>query len=95
MRSLLVLAALVAFVAVAEAHSWYEGACCSNNDCWPVHDDEVVEMRGGGWKHLPTGAEFRDRPGDVRVRPSRDRHFHVCVRPNSYEGLCIYVRQGT
>lgn len=101
MRRLIIIATLAA-LAIAfslfmmsrlSAHSWYEWDCCSGQDCWPVADEEVEEIRDG-WQHLPTGAEFRNEGPVVRIRPSRDRRFHVCVQSSSLKGLCIYVRQG-
>lgn len=93
--SAIVLAFVVGFLAIvkyATAHSWYDPECCSGQDCQPVATEDVVETEKG-WKHLPTGTEFTRE----MVKPSRDRHFHVCIGNSEWnKGLpyCIYVVQG-
>lgn len=79
-------------VGKARAHSWYDTECCSDSDCRPVHQDEVVET-DKGWKHLPTGTEFTRS----QVKPSKDRYFHVCIGNKSWDRgrpYCIYILQG-
>jgi hypothetical protein len=77
---------LVLYNAVAKSHSWYEPACCSGNDCKPVHDDDVVEKPDGvhvrGWGVLSRT--------DPRIRTSRDDASHICEMPNKL--YCVYMR---
>ena len=78
-------------------HSWYDYDCCSDEDCRPVPATDVVEIEGG-WKHIPSGAIFKDTPEKKRIRPSHDRHFHVCLGNKPYNmnfPYCIYILQGT
>jgi hypothetical protein len=85
---------LLWIVQPAAAHSWYDPHCCSGSDCRPVAMDDVVEIEGGGWKHLPTGVTFRRD----QVLPSKDRHFHVCIgnRPHDQgQPYCIYILSGS
>jgi hypothetical protein len=84
-----ICAALAFFTTMARPHSWYEGDCCSNNDCFKVANEDVVEIEGG-WKYLPTGNEFKD---PKKIRPSRDGKFHVCIMGTT--SMCIYIVQGT
>lgn len=83
---------LIALISIARGHGWYDPQCCSDTDCRPVHADEVIETERG-WKHLPSGVEFtRDM-----VKPSRDRHFHVCIGNKPHDRgrpYCIYILQG-
>lgn len=94
-----IILAAVVFVtlcAYAIAHSWYDADCCSINDCYPVPADSVIEMRDG-WKHIPTNTFFKDEKHIKRIRPSKDRSFHVCIVGDAnvgYTGRCIYVLQG-
>lgn len=78
----------------AKAHSWYDGDCCNDRDCFPVASTDVRKIEGG-WLYLPTGNVFKNEPPYIRIRPSKDEHFHVCigtatagVKGHSY---CIYI----
>lgn len=83
------LLAIALLIHAARAHEWYDPECCSGEDCRPVHADELIETEKG-WKHLPSGIEFRKD----QVRPSKDRHFHICVSKHGTP-YCIYILQGT
>lgn len=89
--SLLALAVAITIFNIkkARAHGWYDADCCSTTDCFPVRPEAVLEIEGG-WKYLPTGVEFKDKS---RIRPSKDRNFHVCI--SNGRPLCIYILQGT
>lgn len=89
LAAVIVVAALAAMIYAAFAHSWYDPECCSGEDCRAVHADEVIETETG-WKHLPSGIEFRKD----QVKPSKDRHFHICVSKYGTP-YCIYILQGT
>lgn len=88
-RPLFVLAILILTLKFANAHSWYAPECCNGEDCRPVPAEEVIETETG-WKHLPSGKEFRKD----QVKPSQDRHFHICVSRYGTP-YCIYILQGT
>ena len=77
MRGLL-LALLLA--SPAAAHSWYDGACCSEHDCRQTVLGEV-ERRADGWfvKPLTVTVPF----GDSRLRKSQDPLIHVCIAPGA------------
>lgn len=90
--ALIVALIALSLLVVAQAHSWYDAECCSNDDCKPVAAEEVIETETG-WKHLPTGTEFTK---DM-VKPSRDRNFHVCIGKHSWnfgKPYCIYILSG-
>jgi hypothetical protein len=70
----------------ALAHSWYDPACCSDNDCAP--DDRVKEVPGGF--QVPTGEIVPY--GDKRIRQSLDKQFHWCHFQNFT--YCVYVPGG-
>lgn len=77
-------------------HSWYDADCCGEGDCVPVPATDVVEIEGG-WKYLPTGNEFRNEGLIRRIRPSRDRNFHVCIGKKAHDlgrSYCIYILSG-
>ncbi|MBA9063877.1 hypothetical protein GGQ91_003278 [Methylobacterium fujisawaense] len=62
------------------AHSWYPEECCSNEDCAPVDDAEIVP--GGFRSHgyfIP----------EALARPSKDASYHLC----QYRGrvICFFV----
>jgi hypothetical protein len=100
--------ALLLIAAIASGHSWYEDACCGKGDCRPVPADDVLEISEGVWKYLPTGNVFDNAGVNRRVRPSKDKSFHVCIGPDQLvpatplpgfimapgPSFCIYVVQG-
>jgi hypothetical protein len=91
---IILCAMFVAFVPrAAKAHSWYDVECCHNDDCKPVAYEDVEEVGGGSWRHVPSGTVFTR----AMVKPSKDRHFHVCIGNKSWnkgKPLCIYTLQG-
>ena len=79
---------------LAQAHDWYPPECCSGRDCFRINADELVETRNGDWLYVPRNIIF---PRD-KVRPSQDRHFHVCIGNSGYNDgvpLCAFVLQGS
>lgn len=89
-----VVIAVILIVAIcwahqALSHSWYEPDCCSGDDCKPVSPEDLIEVEDG-WKYLPTGYVFKGK----QIRPSRDRHFHVCITKSGTH-YCVYILQGT
>lgn len=92
LRILLLACALACVGSLAFGHSWYDVACCSDNDCHPVAADDVIETETG-WKYLPTGTEFTRE----MVKPSKDHRFHVCIGNKAWDrgrAYCIYILQG-
>ena len=70
------------------AHDWYDGACCSGQDCFPVPFG-AVKTTPAGWQIMETGEIIPY--GDSRERWSQDSGFHRCVIPTTP----YTVRQGT
>ena len=97
---LLVLAGIVvAFhVTPAFAHSWYDGACCSDKDCAPIPREYVTERKDGYEVHIPAGGHpLVDEPldafvpyGDSKDRRSHDANFHGCISAYSGKLICLY-----
>ena len=90
---------LVFWLSPAWAHSWYEWACCSDQDCAPMGPDEYSFDDG----HIVIHATGERIPLED-TQPSLDGQFHRCVylngsregqtRPHlQNEGMCIYVPQ--
>ena len=81
------------FITPALAHSWYDKDCCSDTDCHPIAScDELQEGKNGSYSWTsPEGVTFYFRPD--RVRPSQDKHCHVCTLSSAY-GLCAYIQLG-
>ncbi len=77
----------------AQAHSWYDGRCCSGRDCHPVPCDDLSQDPDGSVTFRPTGVHvFREN-----VLPSQDAQCHLCTsKPGRNEGYgyCAYMRQG-
>ncbi len=78
------IVATVVLATPAKAHSWYEQACCSDNDCKPVSSEEVVELKEGvkvrRWGILSYS--------DPRLRWSHDGRMHICESPTKLH--CVY-----
>jgi hypothetical protein len=95
LAAVVALAVIVLFaLTLAQAHDWYPPECCSGRDCFRVDADELVETRSGDWLYVPRNITF---PRD-KVRPSQDRHFHVCIGNSAYndgQPLCAFVLQGS
>ena len=71
----------------AQAHGWYEPACCSGVDCAPVADSVVEELPDG--VHVSGFGTLAY--GDPRLRWSRDYEAHVCATLSSPRKLlCVY-----
>lgn len=73
------------FCAPAQAHDWYSGACCNDQDCRPavvatssgVAINREVERRPNGWFVRITNEliPFNDQ----RIKQSQDPNFHLCL----------------
>ena len=76
-------------------HSWYDPNCCSDRDCKPVADEDVLEG-DKDYVYLPLGIHF---PKSME-KPSHDSKYHVCYGKGTLNGkpeyspYCIYTRQG-
>lgn len=92
--AILFLVILLAWALPALSHDWYDPECCGGNDCRPVPSLEIEEI-DGGYRHIPTGAIFLWKNG--QVKPSRNRNFHVCIGNKPHDmgkPYCIYILQG-
>lgn len=74
MKAFAALAITMIWSSGAAAHSWYDTTCCAEQDCRPIPDSDVLELRQG-WM-TPTGWVPY---GDGRVKPSLDGHYHICM----------------
>lgn len=90
MRLALALSAMLLVAGAALAHSWYPIECCSQRDCHAVQPGDLVEVENGDWRYLPLDIVFPAK----QVRPSLDRHQHVCYGPD-LRPLCVFVHQGS
>ena len=79
-------AGLFSFVHDAITGMTYPYECCGSHDCKPIACDQLVETRNG-WLYLPTGNEFTP----YQVRPSQDRHCHVCLGQTDKRSLCAFI----
>jgi hypothetical protein len=91
---IIMLAALLA-AWPANAHmaqtGWaYSFACCSGKDCREVADSEVTPT-DDGWVVAATGEVIAY--DDLRVEPSGDEFFHVCLMKSPLRVRCLYVPQ--
>lgn len=81
-----IIAVVLLFVATAAlAHGWYDHACCSDRDCFPIKADTVTE-EPGGWR-LKSG-EFIERGNQ---KQSQDEDYHLCRVNGTGAVLCLYV----
>lgn len=75
---------------IAEAHSWYDGECCSEEDCRQTTLGEVVRQDGGWYVTITKDTlPFTD----VRLRRSLDPLIHICLMwENGLPKLrCLYI----
>ena len=84
----MLMAALAALLLCA--HSWYEPACCSGHDCFPI-DSGTVRVVANGYMVNVNGTEVF--VSHAETRPSGDEKFHLCLVPTE-GGLrvrCFYA----
>jgi hypothetical protein len=97
LKYLVALAMLLA-PSVSFAHSWYDPACCADQDCKPVPVTDLKKHPDGRWEYLPLHQYFNPD----QERPSGDANYHICIgvtRPEEFGGMaapiyiprCIYV----
>jgi len=84
-------ACLVLLIAKSPAHEWYAPECCSGRDCHPVDQTDLVEIDNGCWRQLSTGLKFCGS----QVKPSQDRHWHVCHNADATVPYCAYIQNGS
>lgn len=77
------------------AHSWYEPACCSGQDCAPLtRESTVVPGNAGGYQvTVKPGAGTVFFPQE-KVRPSQDGLYHACISLSAGTPICLYVPYG-
>ena len=68
-------AALFAFIAPVQGHSWYPMECCAGHDCHET--DNVTELPDGTAK-VQIGNDIVIVPRSLERRQSPDSHYHVC-----------------
>lgn len=69
---------IAAAINSAQAHDWYESACCSGQDCKPVPDGVVTEHVDG--VHVQGYGVLSE--SDPRIRWSQDDRDHICAATN-------------
>lgn len=88
--------AILAFSKPAHAHSWYDHACCSERDCYPISSSDVESLPNGAWRVKQTGEIFSGPHGNSplgRVRFSPDGGFHRCSWNGNRQSpsICLYI----
>jgi hypothetical protein len=88
-------ALVLSSMAPAQAHSWYPVSCCSNQDCEPVPNSGITELRGRYHvKYVSSRFGAIDHHVDSRtVLNSQDGQFHGCWRKSggSVESICFFA----
>ena len=91
-------------VSGADAHSWYDRDCCSDEDCFPV--TKIERKKDGSVFHANGEEIFVSNyywgllSRQKRVRVSKDTEFHICYREYKFAKFaqkvaeCIYVPGG-
>lgn len=92
MRWLLIaLAVLAAFnlwaISGIFAHSFYDAACCSDQDCAPLPANDVEEVgRDFFVKSRNELIRFED------TRQGKDDQYHICINHLTGKRICFYRR---
>ena len=81
----------------AIGHEWYSANCCSDQDCFPVACEDILEKEDGSYLYnkIPFNKSM--------AFPSQDSKCHVCIgNYNLYlqkQGIaiprCIYLQQSS
>lgn len=91
------LAVLLAFVAQARAHSWYDHDCCHEKDCSEVTNTSQVQLTGEKLPTLVVTTRFGTAPltPQTKVRQSKDNNMHACILPGEMGSPpylhCLYL----
>ncbi|MBB3975963.1 hypothetical protein GGQ64_001150 [Rhizobium azooxidifex] len=76
----------------ARAHSFYDLECCSNRDCMPVPDEEIMATKEG-WRVRTTGEVIGYDSWPIKHSP--DGRFHRCAGLGNFgpkgRTQCLYV----
>jgi hypothetical protein len=78
-------------IAPASAHDWYPAWCCSDRDCRSLAEEkgETVVETADGWRLWDGRLVGRDD-----VKPSPDRHFHLCEEALTKAIICFFAPVG-
>jgi len=86
----------------ATAHEWYDGSCCSGQDCAPA---QSIHVFPSGDMQITTEHGTVIIPVTMLRRESKDHQVHACMRQmteHEAQGgkrhmvpLCIYLPGGT
>jgi hypothetical protein len=103
---LLSIGAVVVSCDKAKAHSWYDHACCSEEDCHRIEPEELTFTSDKWiWTSAKTGAVHvihvnsrSPMDGQFRIRVSKDGQYHGCERnladkpgdPPNWKAYCLY-----
>lgn len=72
---------------------WYDGGCCSMQDCEPVEPGAIRQTEQGYYVRYLTSRGFVAEGflpyGHTGIRPSRDHQEHACS--TAVRVLCIYI----
>lgn len=71
-------------------HSFYDGECCSDNDCAPVKTDVESDFTNKVYRWDNWVVPFND----PRIRHSPDGQFHACILPYTKKLQCLYIPHG-
>ena len=90
----------------ALAHSWYDNACCNEQDCHRIEPEELAFQSDKWiWTSAKTGAVHvihtsarSPVDGQFRIRVSKDGQYHGCERnladkpgaPPRWHAYCLY-----
>lgn len=82
---------VIAALAPAHSHEWYDRQCCSGQDCEPLPDGAVTQVPGG--YHVKYKAKL-GLDVDVivphnKAKPSQDGRYHGCATIDRF--MCLYV----
>jgi hypothetical protein len=66
----------------AQAHSWYDGACCSERDCFELKPGAVTITRTGYMIQIVVnGVPLHFTAAQSESKTSQDEHYHICLMP--------------
>ena len=95
---MLCLGAIIYLISQANAHSFYDAACCHNRDCYPLPDGySYYELPDGNyhaaWISPHTGKIVEGIVSRNNVKDTHDGKEHGCETPES-KPRCLYIHRG-
>lgn len=94
-RAVGLVAVVFGLVLQASGHAWYDGDCCSNQDCESVLAVAYVASDTARLPVMVVTTSLGAKPvtPETKIRESKDGRMHGCIFGGKL--ICLYLPPGT